>query len=255
MKIQHMIALLVGHTLAEGRPIGPLLRDLGEPGAASRSESGSLEESLQYLNIEEPLRRMAMLCPGALQPTQKRLAALPSPLLLQLPLIQALGYLALVGLLQGLCLMVLQLKVLPNLEDLTESTSSIDIIQLAPLGLGALCVLLPVTIRLLSRQRSFGWSLHYERARQAAMAAGMAAAGATMETRREFSDQVPLIDHAGASAAELDLIFDRSLTLAEQAHQRLVSLVKLLGIGGLLGIAALVTLNIYTFIAAISVTI
>ena len=76
-----------------------------------------------------------------------------------------------------------------------------------------------------------------------------------LETRREFSAQAPLIDQAGASAAELDLIFDRSLALAEQAHQRLVSLVKLLGTGGLIGIAVLVTMNIYQFVAGISVTI
>lgn len=248
-----MTVLLVGHSLAEGRPLGPLLRDLGEPGAASFAESGSLEEGLRYLNINVSLRRLAQLCPRALQPAQERLAGLPSPLIFQLPLIQTLGYLALVWVLQGLCVMTLVLKIMPSITSMIGDTPAADLIALAPLGLGALFVLLPVTIRLLSRQRLFDWSQHYARARQAAMAAGMATAGASAESRREFSMQLPLLDQADASAAELDLVIDRSLALAEQAHQRLISIVKLLGIGGLISIALLITVNIYEIISRIPV--
>lgn len=252
MNHQRMTVLLVGHTLAEGRPLGTLLRDLGEPSAASHAESGDLDTSLRYLNLSEELRHLAQHSPSALRPTQERLAALPSPLIFQLPLLQTMGYLAMVSVLQGFSILMLRSKILPTLQEMTVDPS-FDFIQLATLGLGALIVFLPVGTRLLSRQRPWNWSLHYERARQAAVAAGMAAAGASPEARREFSERLPLLAQDGSSVAELDLIIDRSLVLAEQAQQRLVSIVKLIGIGGLVGIASLITVNIYQIIASISV--
>ena len=252
MNHQRTTALLVGHALAEGRPLGPILRDLGEPGAARSAESGDLKSSLQHLHIDADLIHMAQLCPGALRRAQARLAAIPSPLIFQLPLVQTLGYLTLVGMLQGLSLLTLQSRVLREFETMLGAPPQ-DFIQTAMGCLAMLVLLLVVITRGLSRRQPWGWSQHYARACQAAMAASMAEAGASAEARRVFSARLPLLSQDGATAAELELVTDRALVLAEQAQQRLVSLVKLLGIGGLISIAGMVTLNIYHLLASIAV--
>lgn len=251
-----MRTLLVGHALADGAPIGEALREIGERKAAADAEAGRLEESLSHLGFDPELRAMAALWPAAIRPTHARLSALPSPLIFQLPMAQTLGYLALVAFLQGAALLLLLSRILPQLEAMGAEAGAdlpIQALRLAPVGLLLLVVLLPAGLILWSRHGRQTWRRHYERARQAAMAAGMAAAGAPQEARQALGAKLTALARSGAGVAELDTVAAQSLVLAEQAHHREVAAVRLLGIGGLVVIGGSVLASIYQTLAAISV--
>ncbi|MFT5680315.1 MAG: hypothetical protein ACI8RZ_001221 [Myxococcota bacterium] len=248
-----MTTLLVGHALADGTPLGPTLRELGASEAAREAEAGQLDGSLRRLGFSEELQVMARLWPAALQPARVRLSALPTALIFQLPMAQTLGYLALIGLLQGFSLLLLFEKILPQLQELgVENGAELRALTMAPAGLLLLAAGISAGLLLSARHRA-GWRGHYDRARQAALAAGMAEAGAPLAVRQTLDETLTALDSAGANVPELDQVTTQSLALAEQAHRREVAVVRLVGIGGLMLIGLAVLSSIYRTLSAISV--
>ena len=251
-----MTTLLVGHAMAEDIPLGALLREVGQPAAASDAEAGRLEQCLNQLQLSTDLTTIAKLWPAALRPAQRRLDALPSPLLFQLPMIQTLLWLVLIGVIQGWVIGALSLRVFPTLAVIgaeAGSSLSADALNVAPVGVVVFAVLLPIATLLMGRSERMGWRRHYVRAQQAAMAAAMAEVDAPQSARSTLAEHFPALSQAGAHAEELDMVTAASLSLAEQSHRRTVAMVRLLGIGGLALVALLVTAHIYGTISTLPV--
>ncbi len=260
MRDLHIARLLAGHALAEERPLGPLLRALPSPRArraAARAEAGDLADALDVLDLPADLVALATAWPGALRPAQRRLAAIPSTRLLQLPLVETLLYVGGLAGLQWMVFLLVELKIEPTLHEMgVEMGHDLGVGQLMQFGLIPLGVLAAVVLVLLGilvgvpdPARLPGWGAHLRRAREAALAAALAEAGAPLEIRTALAADFRRLRMFDGSAAELDLVATQALSDTSAAHQRLVAAVRVVGFSVLALVAVLITAGIYGAIA------
>lgn len=252
MNHQRMTALLVGHALAEETPLGPMLRAQGAPGAAAAAESGDLDGCLQAISLAPDLRGLAGLWPAALRPAQQRLSAFPSPRIFQLPTLQVLSYIVIVGMVQAGALVLLLNRILPTFLAIGIPPSTSEVLSWAPVLLFLLAAVFPAAVWWSQQRGWWGWRRHYRRARQAALAAAMVEAGAPDEAQRALRERLSELGEVGADVRELEQLTVRALAMAEQAHQRAVSAIRLVGVGGLLLVAGTVTVTVYRMLAGLA---
>ena len=256
MDRRRLAQLLVGHALADGVPVGPVLRNSRGPkarAAAAEVEAGRLRAGLVLADLAPDLADVAEAWPAALRPAQTRLADLPSRRLLQLPLLKTLGYLLLLVTVQAVAMSMIDGKVLPTLIGLLPQN---PIEQLALLGVirGALVVAvlgLPAVIALTlwAPIRLPGVGPHLLRAREAAIAAALVDAGATADVQVRVFGTFRALSPGGATADELTQVVEDSVARARVAHRRIVTAVRTLGLGLLVLGAAAITITIYQFVS------
>ena len=263
MTPQRLVQLLAGCALAEGQPVGPVLR--GSPGAnaghaAAAAEAGHLEEGLRLAGFPGDLARLAQEWPAALRPALRCLARIPSRFEFQLPLLQELAFFLYIALVQLAVMLLLQLKILPTLHEMERvaGTGRADFLSALVLGdavffgLAALFAVWAVSGTAGARHVS-SWGRQLLRAREAGMAAALLDSAAPQEIRSRFARSCKVLQGAGATARELELIFDDALASADAAHRRLVSAVRVLGYGVLLVLAVAATVGVYLSIASFGV--
>lgn len=255
--------LLVAHALAEGEPLGPLLRSLGL--IATAAEAGRLGDSLRGLGIPADLAQLGERWPAAVRPALGRLARIPPALTLQVPLLQLVGYFVLIAVTQLGALWLSQLHVLPSLAAVGADPAMGDTdvvlrlyLLLDVVLLGSLALLFVGCVAVITRADSPtfpGGGRHTLHAREAALAAALLDSGAPAEVRNDIASSFQVLRGVGPTAGELDLVFDHALERAGAARQRFVSLVRVVGLGILTLTALAATASMYVLVARLGSTV
>ncbi len=259
MKLARLRELLIGHALAEERPLGEALRAAGGPGSAAaavEAEAGRLERALVLAGLPEDEAEVAGAWPAALRPAQERLALLPSRLVASVQLLQTAAYLGLLALFAGWALLVISSTMVPQLQMLGADLSSgglpsVDWFGPAGAGLIVIGPLLMATavLGLWFPALHPGSRRHLKRAREAALAAGLRAAGAPDEAWQQVRASFRQLRLEHATAEELDLVCRQATARAEAAWRRLVASVRWIGLTVLCGLGAGATASLYRYIA------
>lgn len=253
--------LLVGHALAAGEPIGPILRGAGKEGrvgqiaAAEAADAGDLTRALRLAGFPADLVAVAVAWPAAVRPAQRRLTRIPTSLVFHAPLVQTLSWFVGILCIQCAVLAILRLKVAPVFADISSSRAAFDWLyagEIAFLVLG-----LPFFIAVLSgwagRLGFVSWGRHLASARQAALAGALLESGAPSPLGLA---PYPLGASPGsASLAELDGVLLFSLAQAEAAHQRFVAATRFFGFGVLTLLALGATAEVYQAVALLSTSV
>ncbi|MFH1463597.1 MAG: hypothetical protein ABIO70_04350 [Pseudomonadota bacterium] len=267
MKRHRLMGLLLGHTLAEGQPAGPLLRALpgeGAARAARAAEAGDLGAALAIAGLPADLIGLAARWPAALRPAQRRLDALPQPLPFLVPLLHQLGYLAMVALVQLEILLLLQTKVLPTFEALAAEVGStaispaLDLLGAVALGdlalLAVLAVLALTAVRGAATGRgAWGWVRHLRRAREAALLASLHDSAAPEAHRGAFAAACTALRGQGATPGELDMVIAQAEGGATLALERALTVLRVAGYGLLTVGALLMIMGVYLTLPALTV--
>jgi hypothetical protein len=259
MKQQRMRELLLGHALADGLPIGEVLRTTGGPRtfeAAAEVDGGRLPEGLIAAGIPRDEAQLAGTWPAALRRAQRRLARFPTRAVTQVQLVEASAYLCLVALLQAAALFVLDAKIIPVMSMLSGKglgPGDGPATWFGPVAAGLVVVgplLLAASIAAIWYPALLpGGERHRRRARQAVFAASLVEAGAPAAARAQLFDVLRVPPPQAATVAELELLTEEALSRAEAAQRRLVALTRGLGMGVLIAIAAAATGSVYHFLA------
>lgn len=257
-----MTTLLVGHALAEDTPAGAALREAGlaeDLGAAGEANAGRLGSALRGVHLGSHLQVLADAWPASVRAADRRLRRIPSSFVMQVQLVEVLLYLFLIVVLQFAATSVLTAKVGPAF--LYGQVGSADehwfLVELAyeltrvmiPMLLAGLvaAVLLPVLIpRVASPLR---------RAREAAMAAALVETGAPPEVRRIVAQGFRKGPPPEATVADLDRVFEASLTRSRQAQAQVVASVRTVGLAAVVFTALLTTMGVYLVISQIHLTV
>lgn len=260
MNLGRLRELLVGHALAEGRPLGATLRQAGGPRAAAaavEADAGRLERSLLLAGLAPDEARLAEAWPAALRPAQQRLARVPGRQVATVEVVETAAYLCLVCLLEGSALLLLARLAVPTLQ-LLGSTSATGALPVTgwflPVGV-ALVVAGPLLLATAVLGMWFpalhpGLGRHLQRAREAALAAALRVSDAPLEARRAIQATFGVLEADHASAEELDAERDRAITRADASRRRLVALLRGVGLTLLCALAAGATAVLYGFIAS-----
>lgn len=256
MNRRRLAQLLVGHALAEGTPAGVVLRTSRGPGAAAAAaevDAGHLRDGLVLAQLDPVLAALAAAWPTALRPAQRRLAAMPSRRLLQIPLLQTLSYLVLLSMLQAVVLELLDDKVLPAFLAMMPHVPPEHVAPVAAVrGVVVVAlVVLPVLIGIVQWApiRVPGLGLHLLTAREAAIAAALDESGAPADVRAGVAASFRGLSPGHATAAELDRVAEQRVAAAVVAHQRVATAARVLGLGVLVVGALVITATLYQFVA------
>jgi len=239
MTTQRLAELLICHALADGQPVGPILRALPSRAAtwaARLADAGKLDQALGQLGFPRDQAWVAERWPSSLRPALARMARIPQALVFQAPLLQLLGYFSLVALLQLFIVLLLQRNLLPTLtqmpmSSLSASDPTLIIVAVADLVLLTLSLSMgawAVFGKALG-PRSLGWRASLVLAREAALAASLHDCGAPEALRSAFVRSCTQLEGRGAEPSELDLIFESALADAAVSLQRTVSVLRVVG--------------------------
>ncbi len=258
-----LVQLLAGCALAEGEPVGPVLR--GAPmasasRAAAAADAGRLEAGLRLVGFPEDLARLGQEWPAALRPAQQRLARIPSRFEFQLPLLQELAFFLYIALLQLVVMLVLQQAVLPALYQMGREIGQGRIEFLSALALGdaiffgvAAVFAIWAICGTAGQRHVTSWGRQLVLAREAGLAAALLDSAAPEEIRSRFARSCQVLQGVGVTVRELELVFEHALASAEASHRRFVSALRVLGYGVLLVLAVAATVGIYLSIASFGV--
>lgn len=246
MSPSRLAALMAGHALAEGSPVGEALRRSGWPraiAAAGTVDAGRLAAGLVEAGLDADLSRLAESRPGAVKAAQRRLSQLPSAWELRTHLGATLLLLAVGATVYALILAFLHVKVVPVMErsagfahpgsvGLDWDLSTVTALGVAGQAGGVVLLLLLAV----PPERLPFWGGRLTRAREAALAAAVA----------EVEEQAGT---ASGSPRVEDLVYERALAGLARTRQRLVAAVRLAGLSALATVAAATTLGFYEFLA------
>ncbi len=249
MTARRMAELLLSHAMADGVPAGPLLRRLPSHSAlqaAQLAEAGQLEEALTMVGFAADQAWIAKRWPAAARPVLARLSQLPDGLVFEAPVLQTLGYFALVSTLQLAAAAALHRLVVPSLVAMSPAVGAtgghtlllvvvLDLLLMgAALGIGVWVV----------AGRHLGFSPHGWRgplglAREAALAEALRDAGAPEELFGAYVRGCSRLQGRGVSPLELELIRTHALADAVFSLQRFLGGLRLAGYGALTMLALL----------------
>jgi len=265
MNHSRLTLLMAGHALAEDVELSAVLRQLGRPSseqAARAAEAGRLARSLELAGLPADLVDLATRWPAALRPAARRLTAVPPMEVFQAPLVQVLGFMALLATLQLGVAAVLHWKLRPTLMAMALELGAADPPGLALVVAGDLLVLLACVLLLLwamhdrwVQRGGRSWRAQLLQARQACLLAALHDAGAPVEIRNDFARSCRNPAGLGAGIDELELVAERALAQADGAHRRLVTTIKVGGYGLLTMLALAMLAGVYHPLALLGVSL
>ena len=248
MNRRRLSALLVGHALSDGVPIGPVLRESrgpGATGAAAHVDAGRLVEGLTQAEFPADLVALGVAWPQAMRGAQRRITALPAGRVLAAPLIQTLLYGMLIATAQGITMAQLDRVALPALQAVGFLSPGADLplLTLARVAIPVLLFVFPLAILVCV------WAPrwlpvvggHLRTARRRAIAAAVAESSAPALVRAT-------LDVPAGTPQELDAATASHVAGAEVAMARLVAVARLAVFGAVTGVAGVITFAIYRFV-------
>lgn len=261
MRARRAAQLQAGHALADGLPLGEVLRGMSPAwcqAAAVDFEAGRLRAGLGRIGLPEDLISLAERCPAALGPAQRRLGQLPTAGGFRVPMVASLGYLLVLSLFQVVVALLITHRVEPAFAEMgldaplalapwvwVASPGVIALVVLCLLALSLTSVLLP--------GRLGGWGVHLQRAREACLAAAVVEAGAPVGVQRQLAAGFRAFDAAPLGLLELEATVAVAVAEAVRRHQRAVAGVRLVGTGVLALVAAVMTAAIYLSLSQVGI--
>ncbi len=231
-------------TVAEGGDLAATLRAFGGPDArraAQQAAAGALEASLRALLVEQDLVRLAVAWPAALPAAERRMAALPSVVPLQIRLAATALVLWVLSVVSLIVVSVCLTKVVPTFQaiiaelslptELDTSLVGVALFLLPLVAVGAASVALSVLA--LPPERLPWWGVHLREARRAALAGALHDHQAPAATVREVLGPVApagwAIDH-DLSLDPWALLVQRRAAQADATTERIVAATRYVGL-------------------------